>query len=63
VRWRELRRLFDADLGRDRADRLCEPSNRLLGFEDVDDAETVLAFSGEMNQQAPPRLLGVMAGL
>ena len=52
VDWEELRRLFNADLPRDRAHRLVEAVDSVLGLEHVDDAKAVLALSGDMHQDA-----------
>jgi hypothetical protein len=54
----ELGWLFDTDLFRDRTHRFVETVDCLLGFEDVDNVEAVLALSGNMHQQALEREVG-----
>ncbi|HET9202920.1 MAG TPA: hypothetical protein VFP67_07220, partial [Acidimicrobiia bacterium] len=54
----ELRWLFDTDLLRNCSHYLTELFDRFLGIKYVDNADAVLALSGNMNQEALEREVG-----
>jgi hypothetical protein len=51
----EVRGLFDADLCRDRPERIPETFNGFFGFEDVENTESVRPFSSSVDEQTLER--------
>src|SRR4051794_2074314 len=58
VRGKELGRLLDPHLTRDRTHRHIEPVDRLLGLEHVDDPEPVLALPRRVDKNTLEREIG-----